>query len=90
MKDIPRDARPREKLLALGPAALADVELIALLLRTGFKGHGVLQLAASVLGHFGGYAGVVRALGSDWLLFDFNHPLAGSPVTFEVQLIGVL
>jgi FKBP-type peptidyl-prolyl cis-trans isomerase SlpA len=22
--------------------------------------------------------------------FDFNHPLAGQPVTFEVQLIGVL
>ncbi len=36
------------------------------------------------------YAGVVRELGEDWLLFDFNHPLAGSPVTFEVQLIGVL
>jgi FKBP-type peptidyl-prolyl cis-trans isomerase SlpA len=36
------------------------------------------------------YAGVVRELGSDWLLFDFNHPLAGRPVTFEVQLIGVL
>lgn len=37
-----------------------------------------------------GYAGVVRELGGDWLLFDFNHPLAGAPVTFEVQLIGVL
>lgn len=36
------------------------------------------------------YAGVVRELGDDWLLFDFNHPLAGRPVTFEVQLIGVL
>jgi FKBP-type peptidyl-prolyl cis-trans isomerase SlpA len=38
----------------------------------------------------GAYAGVVRELGADWLLFDFNHPLAGQPVTFEVQLIGVL
>jgi FKBP-type peptidyl-prolyl cis-trans isomerase SlpA len=38
----------------------------------------------------GHYAGVVRELGPDWLLFDFNHPLAGQPVTFEVQLIGVL
>ncbi len=36
------------------------------------------------------YAGVVREVGSDWLLFDFNHPLAGRPVTFEVHLIGVL
>ncbi|SEK38740.1 FKBP-type peptidyl-prolyl cis-trans isomerase SlpA [Roseateles sp. YR242] len=36
------------------------------------------------------YAGVVREVGPDWLLFDFNHPLAGQPVSFEVQLIGVL
>jgi FKBP-type peptidyl-prolyl cis-trans isomerase SlpA len=36
------------------------------------------------------YAGVVREAGEDWLLFDFNHPLAGQPVSFEVHLIGVL
>lgn len=38
----------------------------------------------------GGYAGVVREIAGDVLVFDFNHPLAGRPVTFEVQLIGVL
>ena len=38
----------------------------------------------------GGYAGVVREVGPDWLLFDFNHPLAGQPVRFDVHLIGVL
>jgi FKBP-type peptidyl-prolyl cis-trans isomerase SlpA len=38
----------------------------------------------------GAYAGVVREVAGDSLLFDFNHPLAGRPVTFEVQLIGVL
>jgi len=38
----------------------------------------------------GAYAGVVREVGDESLLFDFNHPLAGRPVTFEVQLIGVL
>ncbi len=37
-----------------------------------------------------GYAGVVRERGSDWLLFDFNHPLAGLPVRFEVRVLGVL
>ena len=39
------------------------------------------------------YAGAVVQMGtdgSDAVLFDFNHPLAGQPVTFEVQLIGVL
>jgi FKBP-type peptidyl-prolyl cis-trans isomerase SlpA len=46
----------------------------------------------------GQYAGSVRRVGKDGdgdgkadaVLFDFNHPLAGQPVTFEVQLIGVL
>ena len=37
-----------------------------------------------------GYAGVVREVGEGWLLFDFNHPLAGQPVRFDVHLIGVL
>ncbi len=41
-------------------------------------------------GGAGAYAGVVRELGEDSLLFDFNHPLAGRAVSFEVQLIGVL
>ncbi len=38
----------------------------------------------------GAYAGVVREVGEGWLLFDFNHPLAGKPVRFEVRLLGVL
>jgi FKBP-type peptidyl-prolyl cis-trans isomerase SlpA len=38
----------------------------------------------------GAYAGVVRELGEDAVLFDFNHPLAGVAVGFEVQVIGVL
>jgi FKBP-type peptidyl-prolyl cis-trans isomerase SlpA len=38
----------------------------------------------------GAFAGVVRERGEDWLLFDFNHPLAGKALGFEVQLIGVL
>jgi FKBP-type peptidyl-prolyl cis-trans isomerase SlpA len=38
----------------------------------------------------GRYAGMVREVGPDWLLFDFNHPLAGQPVRFDVHVIGVL
>ena len=36
------------------------------------------------------YAGIVRERGDGWLLFDFNHPLAGQPVTFDVHVIGIL
>jgi hypothetical protein len=42
MKHLPTDQRPREKLLARGPAALADAELLALLLRTGTAGTTIL------------------------------------------------
>ncbi|EER58148.1 peptidylprolyl isomerase FKBP-type [Acidovorax delafieldii 2AN] len=39
----------------------------------------------------GHYAGAVMQVREDGaVLFDFNHPLAGQPVTFEVQIIGVL
>lgn len=46
----------------------------------------------------GSYAGSVCQVGrsgeagtlADSVLFDFNHPLAGQPVTFEVHVIGVL
>jgi DNA repair protein RadC len=61
VKDLPADARPREKLLGRGAAALADAELLALLLRTGVAGTGVLQLAQSLLDRFGGLAGLLHA-----------------------------
>jgi DNA repair protein RadC len=61
MKDLPAEARPREKLLARGPAALADAELLALLLRTGLPGQGVLQLSEALLKRFGGLAGLLAA-----------------------------
>ena len=35
-------------------------------------------------------AGIVREVDDDAIVFDFNHPLAGRPVTFDVKLIGVL
>ena len=59
MKDLPADQRPREKLLARGATALTDAELLALLLRTGTQGQGVLQLAQVVLQRCDGFAGLL-------------------------------
>ena len=61
MKDLPADQRPREKLLARGAASLVDAELLALLLRTGYKGQGVMALADHVLQSFDGFAGLLHA-----------------------------
>jgi FKBP-type peptidyl-prolyl cis-trans isomerase SlpA len=38
----------------------------------------------------GRFAGILREIDADSALFDFNHPLAGQDVTFEVKLISVL
>ena len=38
----------------------------------------------------GRFAGVLREMRENYAVFDFNHPLAGQPLTFEVQLISVL
>ena len=77
VKDLPHEARPREKLLARGAGALGDAELLALLLRTGIAGKGVLQMADELLQirskrqnadaapGFGGIAGLLNATPED-------------------------
>lgn len=60
IKDLPADARPREKLLARGPQALSDVELLAILLRTGMAGKNVFQLSEELLAS-DGIAGLLNA-----------------------------
>src|SRR6188768_835638 len=64
-KDLPADMRPREKLLARGPAALGDAELLALLLRTGVAGKNVLQMSRELLDTFGGIAGLLHTGADD-------------------------
>ncbi|RZL65449.1 MAG: JAB domain-containing protein [Variovorax sp.] len=59
-KDLPADARPREKLIARGAGALGDAELLALLLRTGTAGRNVLQMSQELLDTFGGIAGLLN------------------------------
>lgn len=59
IQELPQDTRPREKMLARGPSALSDTELLALLLRTGSAGRNVLQLAQDLLQTSGGLAGLL-------------------------------
>lgn len=65
LRDLPTDAQPREKLLTRGAAALSDAELLALLLRTGLPGKGVLQLGQELLDKFDGIAGLLHAGSAD-------------------------
>jgi DNA repair protein RadC len=47
--EMPEGERPREKLLSKGPAALSDVELLAILLGSGTKTHDVFTVASRIL-----------------------------------------
>ena len=85
LKDLPPDARPREKLLARGAGALSDAELLALLLRTGTAGRGVLQMAQELLAQFEGVAGLLHASADDLKRFK---GLGGSAKRSE--LVAVL
>ncbi len=94
IKDLPPDARPREKLLARGPGALSDAELLALLLRTGIQGKGVLQLANELLQlpgkggldapGFGGIAGLLSATADDL------KPVKGLGPAKRAEIVAVL
>lgn len=56
----PRVEGPRERLLRLGASALTDSELLAVLLGTGIKGTGVIELAESLLAVGGGLKALVQ------------------------------
>jgi DNA repair protein RadC len=59
--DLHTSDRPRERLAALGPQALSNAELIAILLRVGVRGESAIQVGQRLLNTFGGIAGIHRA-----------------------------
>ena len=59
--DLHETERPRERLASLGPQALSNAELIAILLRVGVPGENAVQVGQRLLQKFGGLAGLHRA-----------------------------
>lgn len=93
---LPAHERPRERLIALGSAALSDAELVAIQLGTGGCGESALVLAQALLAEWGGVAGLARAAVDELarrrgvgqakaarLVAAFASP-AGSPVSPKV------
>lgn len=59
--DLHESDRPRERLASLGPQALSNAELIAILLRVGVPGENAVQVGQRLLQKFGGILGIHRA-----------------------------
>lgn len=53
IRDVPEDDRPRERLIAKGPAALSSAELLAVILNTGTQKEDVLAMSARIMKEYG-------------------------------------
>lgn len=60
VREIPKEERPREKAIRYGVEALSNRELLAVLLRTGIKGHPVMEVAEHLLEKADGIKGIAR------------------------------
>ena len=78
--------RPRERLLAFGAAALSDVELVALLLRTGTSRMSALEIARSLISRFDGLAGLLAAPVAEVVAVDGVGPAKGAELATVVEL----
>src|SRR5580658_9015772 len=76
--------RPQERLEKFGAAALSDTELLALLLRSGTRGHDVLSLAAQLIADAGSIARLVT-----WSESDFRR-LKGIGRVKALQLVTAM
>ena len=84
LKDLAVSERPQERLEKLGPGALSDTELLAMLLRSGSKGHNVLNVAQQLVSEAGSLAALVQ-----WADTDFRR-LKGIGRVKALQLITVM
>lgn len=75
--------RPQERLERLGAGALSDAELLAMLLRSGTRGHDVLTLATDLINRAGSLAGLIT-----WTAKDFAR-LKGIGHVKALQLLTV-
>jgi DNA repair protein RadC len=64
--DWPENERPRERLLKHGAGALSDAELLAIFLRIGIRGASAVDLARTLLGHFGSLNRLFAASASEF------------------------
>jgi DNA repair protein RadC len=84
LKDLAVSERPQERLVKLGSAALSDTELLAMLLRSGSKGHNVLVIAQRLLTEAGSLARLVQ-----WTEMDFRR-LKGIGRVKALQLVAMM
>ena len=77
VRDLPADERPREKMLAHGPASLSTQELLAALLNTGTKSESVLEMSERIMKEYGERS-VMNSENPTTLSSDLDIPIGKS------------
>lgn len=86
ISDWPVTERPHEKLLTLGAQALSNAELLAILLRTGVKGQTALDLARSLLAHYGNLRDLFKAKPYQFCQFSGLGPIKYTQLQASLEL----
>ena len=86
IRDLPQGERPRERLRELGPGALSNSELIAILLRTGTQGESVLNLANRLLAQLGGLSALGRVSEAELTAFNGISEAKASQLLAALEL----
>jgi len=86
IKDLPKEERPRERLLRHGAESLANKELLAILLRTGTREKSALYLAERLLVQFGSLRGLADASFEELLQVKGIGPAKASDILAAFQL----
>ncbi len=84
IKEMPRRDRPRERIVLSGAGSLTNYELLAVLLKTGTSGMGVLEFAEMILSRFGGLSGLDR------VTFDQLRQVKGIGEAKAAELIAAI
>lgn len=84
IKEMPRTDRPRERIILAGAGSLTNYELLAVLLKTGTSGMGVLEFAEMILRRFGGLSGLDR------VTFDQLRQVKGIGEAKAAELIAAI
>lgn len=86
MRDLARDQRPRERLLAGRGEELQDAEVLALLWGSGIRGRGAADLARELLAGLGGLAGLLALGPAQWAALPGLGPARAGQLWAAVEL----
>ncbi|NSW51657.1 MAG: DNA repair protein RadC [Anaerolineae bacterium] len=84
--ELSTDERPRERLAELGPEALLDEELLAILLRTGIQGENAVEMGQRLLVMFGGIQGIHQAAFEDFCSAKGIGPAKAAQIKAAIEL----